>query len=169
MKVDPPLASVLELLTQDLDTVPEVHAEVRGNFIRIDGEVNNIAKWEYLVKVISAYEDVVKNFVKFYPGPETLKRLKETLEQADFKVQFQRLQGDPKTWPFRTVALELNKNTRAELKMYAEQSVNAIKTEVTNLITDKIAVDSVKAATSDKAFMQKLIAQLTKQLNAELR
>ena len=58
-------------------------------------------------------------------------------------------------------AEELNKNTRAELKMYAEQSVNAIKTEVTNLITDKIAVDSVKAATSDKAFMQKLIADLT--------
>lgn len=61
-------------------------------------------------------------------------------------------------------AQELDKNTRAELKMYAEQSVNAIKTEVANLITGSIAADSVKAATADKAFMQKLIADLAAQL-----
>lgn len=61
-------------------------------------------------------------------------------------------------------AAELDKNTRAELKLYAEQSVNAIKTEVTNLITNKIAADSVKAATADKAFMQKLIVDLAAQL-----
>ena len=61
-------------------------------------------------------------------------------------------------------AQELDKNTRAELKMYAEQSVNAIKTEVANLITGAIAADSVKAATADKAFMQKLIADLAAQL-----
>jgi V/A-type H+-transporting ATPase subunit E len=68
-------------------------------------------------------------------------------------------------------AHELDKNTRAELKLYAEQSVNAIKTEVTNLLTDKIAADSVKAATADKVFMQKLIADLAAQLaqNGEVR
>lgn len=61
-------------------------------------------------------------------------------------------------------AAELDKNTRAELKLYADQSVNAIKTEVTNLLTDKLATDSVKAATADKAFMQKLIAELAQEL-----
>ena len=61
-------------------------------------------------------------------------------------------------------AAELDKNTRAELKLYADQSVNAIKTEVTNLLTDKLARDSVKAATADKAFMQKLIAELAQEL-----
>ncbi len=61
-------------------------------------------------------------------------------------------------------AAELDKNTRAELKLYAEQSVNAIKTEITNLITGSIASDSVKAATADKAFMQKLITNLAAQL-----
>ena len=61
-------------------------------------------------------------------------------------------------------AAELDKNTRAELKLYADQSVNAIKTEVTNLLTDKLAQDSVKAATADKAFMQKLIAELAQEL-----
>ncbi len=106
------LASVLETLTMDLDTVPEVRAEIRGNFIRLDGEVSAILKWEYLTKVCANYGSIVKNFVKFYPGPEILIRLKETLEQAGFTVQFTRLEGDAKKWPHRTVALDLNKKTR---------------------------------------------------------
>ena len=106
------LASVLETLTQDLDSVPEVHAEIRGNFIRVDGEVNNIARWEYLMKVFGSYGSVVKNYAKFYPGPETLNRLKETLEQANFKVQFNRFTGEQTAWPYNIVALDLNKKTR---------------------------------------------------------
>ena len=106
------LRSVLDPLTRDLDSVPEVQAEIRGNFIRIDGEVSSIAKWEYLVKVTSLYEGVVQNFVKFFPGPETLTRLQETLEQANFKVQFKRFSGESKTWPYGVVALDLNKKTR---------------------------------------------------------
>lgn len=72
--------------------------------------------------------------------------------------------ADEKLAAAEAKAAELDKNTRAELKLYADQSVNAIKTEITNLITDKIAADSVKVATADKAFMQKLIADLAAQL-----
>jgi len=61
-------------------------------------------------------------------------------------------------------AKELDKNTRAELKLYADQSVAAIKTEVTNLLTSRLAEEGVKAATADKAFMQKLIADLAAEL-----
>ena len=64
----------------------------------------------------------------------------------------------------KAAAAELDKNTRSELKLYAEQSVNAIKTEVTNLLTDKLAADSVKAATADAKFMQSLIAKLAEQM-----
>lgn len=59
---------------------------------------------------------------------------------------------------------DLDKKTRAELKLYAEQSVNAVKTEITNLLSDKIASDSVKAATADAKFMQGLIAKLAEQM-----
>ena len=59
---------------------------------------------------------------------------------------------------------DLNKKTRAELKLYAEQSVNAVKTEITNLLADTIAADSVKAATTDAKFMQGLIAKLAEQM-----
>lgn len=61
-------------------------------------------------------------------------------------------------------AQELDKNTRAELKLYADQSVSAVKTELVNLLTDRLATDSVKAATSDKEFMQKLILDLAQQM-----
>ena len=61
-------------------------------------------------------------------------------------------------------AQDLDKKTRAELKLYAEQSVNAVKTEIANLLSDKIAADSVKAATTDAKFMQGLIAKLAEQM-----
>ncbi len=61
-------------------------------------------------------------------------------------------------------AQELDKNTRAELKLFGEQSVNALKTEITNLLTDKVASDSVKAATADPKFMQEIIAKLATEM-----
>ena len=59
---------------------------------------------------------------------------------------------------------DLDKKTRAELKLYAEQSVSAVKTEITNLLADTISSDSVKAATADAKFMQGLIAKLAEQM-----
>ena len=64
-------------------------------------------------------------------------------------------------------AADLDKKTRAELKLYAEQSVNAVKTEIVNLLADKIAAESVKAATADAKFMQRLIAKLADQLSKD--
>lgn len=61
-------------------------------------------------------------------------------------------------------AAELDKNTRSELKLYAEQSVNALRTEVTNLICGQVVNDSVKAATADKAFMQSIIAKMAESM-----
>jgi V/A-type H+-transporting ATPase subunit E len=62
-----------------------------------------------------------------------------------------------------TAAAELSKNTQSELKLFAQQSVNALKTEITDLLNGAIASDSVKAATTDKAFMQKTILTLVQE------
>ena len=62
-----------------------------------------------------------------------------------------------------TFAAELSKNTQSELKLFAQQSVNALKTEITDLLSGTIVSDSVKAATSDKAFMQKTILTLVEE------
>ena len=55
---------------------------------------------------------------------------------------------------------ELKKNTEAELKLYATQSSEALKTEIINLVTDKLSSTQVKAAVEDKSFMQQLILEL---------
>ena len=58
---------------------------------------------------------------------------------------------------------ELTKNTQSELKLFAQQSVNALKTEVVDLICGSIVSESVKAATADKEFMQKTILALVQE------
>ncbi len=55
---------------------------------------------------------------------------------------------------------EVNNNAESELKLYASQALEALKTEVTNIITKKLSASSVKAAIEDKEFMQKLITNL---------
>ena len=57
-------------------------------------------------------------------------------------------------------ANELRENTESELKMYASQASEALKTEITNIVTNQLATSNVKAVTDDKAFMQKLIVDL---------
>jgi V/A-type H+-transporting ATPase subunit E len=59
-------------------------------------------------------------------------------------------------------AQELKSNTEAELKLYASQVIEALKTEIVNLVTDKLAESNVKAALEDKDFMQKIILELVK-------
>lgn len=61
-------------------------------------------------------------------------------------------------------AAELMKNTHAELKLFAQQALNALKTEVTNVVCGDIVSASVNAATSDKEFMQKMILVLVEEL-----
>ena len=57
---------------------------------------------------------------------------------------------------------EHKSNTEAELKLYANQASEALKTEITNMVTNKLSESNVKAATADKVFMQNLILELVK-------
>jgi len=57
---------------------------------------------------------------------------------------------------------ELKRHTEAELKLYAAQSAEALKTEIINLVTDKLAALNVKAAMEEKSFMQKIIVELVR-------
>lgn len=59
-------------------------------------------------------------------------------------------------------AEEIQKNTQSELRLFTEQSINVLKTEITNLISDKVVTDSVKAATADPKFMQSIIVDIAR-------
>jgi V/A-type H+-transporting ATPase subunit E len=60
-------------------------------------------------------------------------------------------------------AAELEKNTKAELKLYAAQALEVLKSEVTNLITGEIVSSNVKAVAQDKDFIQKVILAIAKE------
>lgn len=85
---------------------------------------------------------------------------------ADANTQKQTILSEAEAEAKRIVAAaekqasELKKNTEAELKLFASQSVEALKSEITNLITGSIASSNVKAATEDPVFMQKVILEL---------
>lgn len=63
----------------------------------------------------------------------------------------------------RKQAEELKKNTEAELKLFASQTVEALKSEITNLITGQVTSSNVKAAFADPAFIQKVILTLAQE------
>lgn len=54
-------------------------------------------------------------------------------------------------------ASELDGNTRSELKLFTQQAINSLKTDITNLVTNRVTDNAVKAATSDTSFMQGII------------
>lgn len=60
----------------------------------------------------------------------------------------------------RKEAMEMKSNTESELKLFASQASEALKSEIANLVTDNLTASSIKAATEDKTFMQKLIVNL---------
>ena len=54
----------------------------------------------------------------------------------------------------------LEANTKAEFKMYATQALNALKSEVANVVGDKIVKEAVGSVTSDKDFMNEFILKM---------
>lgn len=57
-------------------------------------------------------------------------------------------------------AAELDKNTKSELKLYMGQAVNALKSEITTMVTDKVVAESTKKLIDDKDFLGKFTVAL---------
>lgn len=64
-------------------------------------------------------------------------------------------------------AAELSENTKSELKLFAGQAVNALKTEISNVVTDKIVVESVKDFVTGKDFLNEFIVSLAAKWSVE--
>lgn len=58
-------------------------------------------------------------------------------------------------------AQDLDENTRSELKLFAGQALSALKTEVTNVINDRLAKDAVKAADAKGELLHELLLRIS--------
>lgn len=58
---------------------------------------------------------------------------------------------------------ELDQNTKSELKLYTGQALNALKSEVANIMSNKLVGQAVEGLTSDKDFLNKFTVALATQ------
>ncbi len=64
-------------------------------------------------------------------------------------------------------ARALDANTKSEIKMYAAQALNALKSDVTNVVGDKIVKEAAAQVAGDKAFMNEFILKLAEKWGAQ--
>ena len=63
----------------------------------------------------------------------------------------------------RKAATETTENTQSELKLFAGQAVNALKSEITSLLTNQVVTKAVKDFVGDKDYLNKFIVSLAGQ------
>ena len=64
-------------------------------------------------------------------------------------------------------AESLDVNTKSEIKMYAAQALNALKSEVANVVGDKIVKEASATVVKDKDFMNQFILKLAEKWGAQ--
>ena len=123
IQVGGPLPRTLATLRRELERMPEVHADIVGNSIRIDGEVKSIKKWNYLMKVLKGYPNT-RNFAEFTPGDELLVKMQHNLQECGFTVTSTPHVGESNAWKANHVALSYNKVNRTmnvQAKVYTPE------------------------------------------------
>ncbi|MBO4444670.1 MAG: hypothetical protein J5814_07910 [Bacteroidaceae bacterium] len=96
-------------------------------------------------------------------GQAEAKRIvEEARAEAAQIVSAARKEADEVGTAARKQADELDAHTRAELKLFARQAVEALKSEVATMVSDKVVKDAVKGVTSDKEVMGQFIVALAK-------
>lgn len=88
----------------------------------------------------------------------------QIIEQAKVEaakiVEQAKAQAEAITNQAKKAAGELDQNTKSELKLYMGQAVNALKSEIATLVTDRVVEQSVKKLTDDKEFLGKFTVAL---------
>ena len=84
-------------------------------------------------------------------------------EEAAKIVADARAQAEAIDRQSKKAAAELDKNTKSELKLYMGQALNALKSEITTVVTNKIVGQSVKGLTDDKNFLGQFAVAIASQ------
>ena len=91
---------------------------------------------------------------------EAAQIIEQAKQQAAKIVDDAKAQAEAITAKAKKDASELDKNTKSELKLYMGQAINALKSEITTMVTDKVVAESTKKLTDDKDFLGKFTVAL---------
>ena len=91
---------------------------------------------------------------------EAQKLIANAQDEAKKIVEDARKEAEAIVAASRKSADELAENPKSELKLFAGQAVNALKSEIATLVTDKIVNADVKAFAADKDYLNSFIVAL---------
>ena len=91
---------------------------------------------------------------------EAAQIIEQAKQQAAKIVSDAKTQADAIAAKAKKDATELDKNTKSELKLYMGQAINALKSEITTMVTNKVVAESTKKLTDDKDFLGKFTVAL---------
>ena len=89
--------------------------------------------------------------------------LAQANEQAQKIISDARKEADSMLAAARKESADNAENMRKELKLYASQAVEALKSEIATVVTDKIVTDSVKGFTADQKVFNEFILKLAQE------
>ena len=142
-----------------------------------DGELFIILraeKWHTLPQVLFRHFKIIETYMEkiqeltdkirregVEKGQEEAARIiAEAKEQAAKIVAEAKAQAEALSVQAKKAAAELDQNTKSELKLYMGQALNALKSEITNVVTDSVVSQSVKKLTDDKEFIGRFVVAL---------
>ena len=97
-------------------------------------------------------------------GNEEAQRLVSNAREEAAKIlEEARKEADAIVAAARKSAAETAENTQSEIKLFAGQAVNALKTEITSLLTNQVVSKAVKDFVADKDYLNKFIVSLATQ------
>ena len=101
-------------------------------------------------------------------GNEEAQRLVSNAREEAAKIlEEARKEADAIVAAARKSAAETAENTQSEIKLFAGQAVNALKTEITSLLTNQVVSKAVKGFVADKDYLNKFIVSLATQWVAD--
>ena len=101
-------------------------------------------------------------------GNEEAQRLVSSAREEAAKIlEEARKEADAIVAAARKSAAETAENTQSEIKLFAGQAVNALKTEIASLLTNQVVSKAVKDFVADKDYLNKFIVSLATQWAAD--
>jgi len=88
---------------------------------------------------------------------EADKMITEAKKESDGIIKKANAEAEKITSEAKKKADEIIRNGQSEMKLASNQAISAVKQKISEIITSKIAKESVSAAVSEKDFMKKII------------
>jgi V/A-type H+-transporting ATPase subunit E len=98
---------------------------------------------------------------------EAQKLIATAQDEAKKIIDEARKEADAIVASARKSAKEVTDNTKSELKLFGGQAVNALKSEIATLLTDKLVGDAVKGFAKDKDSLHAFIVALASKWSKE--